>query len=264
MTAIDWIRADLKKNYSSELVDALLDSYTEIKEQYYLGKHEPSELNGGKFVEACARILQQELTKSYTPVGTSVGNMVNLLKGFEMLPGTLNESFRVHIPRVLISIYNIRNRRGVGHLGGDVQPNLADATLIATSADWILAEIYRVFYATTLDEAQRIVNELVSRKLLLVHSVGPVKRVLDPSLSKRDQALLVLYVTHPNSMSDQELFKNVEYSNLSMFRKSVLKELHRDRKIEYSTDGTCTILPPGMKYVEANYSNWVERLNQAL
>jgi hypothetical protein len=258
----DQIKDDLKKKYSSELVDALMNSYIELKEQYYLGKHEPSELNGGKFVEACARIIQQQLTGSYTPIGTPIRNMADLLRGFETSPSTNHESFRLHIPRMLLSIYDIRNRRGVGHLGGDVEPNLADATIISTAADWILAELYRMFYAVSLNKAQEIVNELVRRKLLLVHNIGTVKRILDPTLPFKDQTLLLLSSIYPEMVSDDEIIKDLEYSNPSLFKSSILKELHRSRMIEYGADGICGILPPGQLYVEKNYMAWLAKLNE--
>lgn len=49
---------DLKTVFPSDLVEALLDSYVEIKTNFIIDKWEPAELNGGKFVEATIRILQ--------------------------------------------------------------------------------------------------------------------------------------------------------------------------------------------------------------
>ncbi|MBL7225150.1 MAG: hypothetical protein ISS59_03365 [Desulfobacteraceae bacterium] len=260
-TAIKQIKADLAGKYPVALVDALVTSYMEIKEQFYLGKHEPSELNGGKFVEACVRIIQYELTGNHTPIGTPIRNMTSVLRGFESQPSTHHESFRIHIPRLLLTIYGIRNRRGVGHLGGDVNPNLGDATLVSTTADWILSEIYRMLYTITLEEAQGMVEQLVRRKLLLIQQIGSIKRVLDPSLSYKDQTLVLLASYYPKPISDKELFGYVEYSNLSKYRSSILKQLHKARKINYDTGGECIILPPGLRYVEENYNRWLSKIN---
>lgn len=194
---INRIRTDLKQKYAEELVDAFVDSYIEIKEQFYLEKHEPSELNGGKFVEACARIIELELTGQFTPIGSPINNMVLLLRRFETAQTSYHDSFRLHIPRTLLTIYNIRNRRGVGHLGGDVNPNIADATLIATCADWVMAEIYRIIYTSTLEKAQAVVTQLVKRKISLVHNIGEVKRVLASFLNFKDQTLLLLTSIFP-------------------------------------------------------------------
>jgi len=259
---LDKIRNDLKQTYPPEICDSLIDSYTEIRQQYYLGKHEPAELNGGKFVEAVLRLIQQALTGKYTPIGTPISNTPKVLNDFEQINKTQNESLRINIPRTLIAIYNIRNRRGVGHLGGDVNPNLSDSTLIVTSANWVMAEIYRIIYKVSLNEAQNIVNDLVKRKLLLIHEIGNIKRVLDPELTIRDQVLLLLYSVIPQSMTDEDLLTCIEYTNKSYFKNGTLKNLHKERKIEYSAEGKCIILPPGVRYVEQQYSTWIEKINK--
>ena len=256
------IRSDLKQKYPNELVDAFVDSYVEIKEQFYLEKHEPSELNGGKFVEACVRVLELELTGQFTPIGTSIKNMVLLLRKFETAPTSHHDSFRLHVPRTLLTIYNIRNRRGVGHLGGDVNPNIADATLIAACADWVMAEIYRMFYTSTLEKAQTVVTQLVKRKISLVHDVGQAKRVLAAFLNFKDQTLLFLTSLYPESTLDKNLLYQLEYSNLSAYKIRILKPLHKARMINYSDEGDCVILPPGLKYVEDRYQKWLLKLNR--
>ncbi|MFC1947020.1 hypothetical protein ACFLXY_03765 [Chloroflexota bacterium] len=214
---IDIIRNDLKKVYPPDVCDALINSYIELKEQYYLGKHEPAELNGGKFCEACLRLIQYSLTGKYTPIGDHIPNIPLALRNFENEDKTKHDSFRLHIPRVLIAMYNIRNRRGVGHLSGDANPSLTDSTLILSLADWILTELYRIVYSVSLDEAQYIVNNLIKRKMLLIHKIGNIKRVLDPALTIRDQTLLLLYNTMPESMTDEELLVCIEYKNKSYF-----------------------------------------------
>lgn len=259
---LEQIRKDLAVVYPQNIVDALLDSFIEIRENYYLGKYEPAELNGGKFVEACVRLLQFELTGSYIPIGQSIRNMVNELRNFEQAPSSFHDSLRLHIPRLLLGIYNIRNRRGVGHLSGDVNPNLADANIITNAANWTLAEIYRMHYAVSLDDAQKTVNNLVERKIPLVYEMGDVKRVLNPKLPAKDQTLVLLYSVYPNGLSDDELLRHTEYSNSSYFRRNILPALHKKRFIYYSEDGSCTILPPGLHYVEENYESWVSKITR--
>lgn len=259
---IEQFRIDLKSSYPKAIVDALLDSFIKMRENYYLEKHEPAELNGGKFVEACVRLIQYHLTGNYVPIGKKIPNMVVELRNFENSPTNSNDSYRIHIPRVLLSIYNLRNRRGVGHLGGDINPNLADSTFIASAANWVLAELYRIHYTISLAEAQKIVDDLVVRKIALIHDLGKIKRVLDPTLSARNKILLLLYSAYPKGLSDDELRKSVEYSNYSYFKKQILGKLHRERFIEYSSEGICLILPPGIKFVEENQIKWLSDLNR--
>lgn len=258
------VAADLGLKLPSELVDALLDSYSEIKQNFFLGRHEPSELNGGKFCEACIRIVQHETNGGhYTALGIPVSDMIGKLRDFEKLPSTsANESYRIHIPRVLVTMYNIRNKRGVGHLGGDVNPNVADSSLLVACADWVMAELFRIHYQCTLDEAQRIVDSLVQRRLVLVHELEKVRRVLMPSLPHRDQTLLLLAAAHPESVSESNLITWIEPANKSRYLRNVLRALHSDRLIEYDQAGWCMILPTGLNYVAAQYPIWLAKLNK--
>jgi hypothetical protein len=255
------LRNDLKNSKPSDLVDALIDSYIEIKENYYLQKHEPSELNGGKLVEALARILEYTFNGTYTAIGTSISNMPQFLKNFEQKPTTFHDSLRLHIPRALITIYNIRNRRGVGHLSGDVNPNFADSTLIASLADWCIAELFRLQFSMSLNEAQKIVDQLVKRKLLLMHDINGVVRILNPNLKYKEQVLLLLTHAYPDPLTEEQLITYTEHPKKSNLRSNVLKPLHDLRYIEKDDTYKCIILPPGLAFVETNYNKWINCLN---
>lgn len=262
MINIDNFRADLLHSYPEDIVDSLLATFTEIRENYFLGKLEPAELNGGKFVEACVRLLQYQLSGTATPIGTPIRNMADTLRRFEDIPRAGNhDSYRLHIPRGLLSIYNIRNQRGVGHLPGEISPNMADANLIVSTANWIMAELYRLNFQVPIEEAQIIIDSIVERRLSLVHDLGAVRRVLDPKMEARDQTLLLLYVSHPDPLSDNKLLFDLEYKNASRYRRIVLPGLHQERLLNYFPDGKCVILPPGLDYVERNHNKWLEKFN---
>ena len=254
---IDKIKTDLSAALPKELVDYLMSAYHEIKENYLLERHEPSELNGGKFVEACCRILEQETKGSYTAVGAHMPDMIGKLRAFEQIPSaSAIESYRIHIPRSLATIYNIRNKRGVGHLGGDVNPNFADSTLICACADWILAELLRIHYSFSLDEAQSLVDSIVIRPTFLVHQIDDIKRVLNPKLKNKDQILVLLASEYPSRISDSTLFNWIEPKSKGTFI-NLLKKLHSERLIEYGVDKSCLILPTGLKYVDKNQNEFI-------
>ena len=255
---LDKVKIDLKTKLPADIVDHLLTSYIEIKENYLLNRHEPSELNGGKFVEACFRILEFETKGSFTAIGVHTTDMIGKLRAFEQLPAaSAIESFRIHIPRNLSSIYNIRNKRGVGHIGGDVNPNFVDATFICSCADWTLAELLRIYYTCTLREAQKIADAIVIRPTFLIHTIDNIKRVLNPKLKQRDQVLVLLASEHPNAILDSTLVEWIEPKSKATFINSVLKKLHVERIIEYKKDKNCLILPTGLKYIDQNHTTFL-------
>lgn len=253
---INQFSIDLKRVFPGDLVDALLESYVEIKTNFITQKWEPSELNGGKFVEATVRIIQFVLNGTNTPIGTSIRNTFAELQSFERSSSTFLDSYRLHIPRCLGTIYNIRNRRGVGHLSGDVNPNKADSLLIITISEWVLAELYRINYNVSLSDAQNLVNVLVSRKLELVFDLNGIKRILNPILKLKDKILLLLYSENNSFLTLENLCLHLKYKNSNYLKSKILKELDKIEFIEFTEDDKLYLLPPGQKYVEDNYEIW--------
>ena len=215
---------------------------------------EPSELNGGKFSEAVYSVIEGSIKDKFPTKPSKPSDMVKACRALETIPADPHRvgdrSLRILIPRVLQALYEIRNNRGVGHVGGDVDPNFLDATAVYAMASWVLAEIVRIFHAVSTKEAQEIVDELVERKHPLVWEVDGIRRVLDPQMNKTDQAFLLLY-SKSGWVSEKDLFDWVEYSNSSMFRKSVLVASHNSRLIEYDqAQGRARISPLGSADVE--------------
>jgi hypothetical protein len=161
-----------------------------------------------------------------------------------------DRSLRILIPRLLPVLYEIRNNRGVGHVGGDVDPNFMDATAVFSMSSWVLAELVRIFHGASIDEAQASVDALVERKIPVIWDTGTVRRILDTTLSASNQTLLLLYQS-VSWIAEKDLMSSIEYSNPSVYRAKVLNKLHRDRMIEYDkVKKQAKISPKGSKHVE--------------
>ena len=92
-----------------------------------------------------------------------------------------------------MALYEVRNNRGVGHVGGDVDPNHMDATLVVASAKWVVAELVRLFHAVDTKTATEIVEALITREVPAVWEVNGKRRVLTGGLTMKQKALLLLY-----------------------------------------------------------------------
>jgi hypothetical protein len=244
------IRSSIEALASADLANAILIEYDELTRRFDLRDFQPSELNGGRFAEAAFRICQQVCTSGSTAIGRTLPGVDQLLRTLEQTPSKgIDDTFRLHIPRTLRLIYDLRNKRDVAHLGAGVSPNYADAALVLNCASWVLAEVVRVSHKCDVQTAQVIVDNLAERRTSLIWEENEVIRVLRPGLPYRDQVLLILHHLQPNWVDDHKLFKWVEYSTLTAFRKNVLTKLHKDAEIFYK-DQTAKILPPGNTYVE--------------
>ncbi|MHB8542164.1 MAG: hypothetical protein ACYDCD_14675 [Candidatus Acidiferrales bacterium] len=236
------------------LRDPLFQSYQEIVTNFAEHRWEPSELNGGKFCEVVYTIVNGVIAGSFPPKPSKPGDMVLACRNLEGTPAQASRvgdrSLRILIPRVLPTLYEIRNNRGVGHVGGDVDPNFMDATAVYAMASWILAELVRIFHRISTKDAQETVDALVERKIGLVWEVEEIKRVLDPNMNKDDQTLVLLY-SKPAWAREKDLVTWVEYSNATMFRRNILRVLHKARLIEYDArQHRARISPLGSKHVE--------------
>jgi len=233
------------------LRDELYKAYSEIERNFRERRWEPSELNGGKLCEVIYSIVKGHLDGNYPPTSTKPSNMVDACRNLEQSPSSFPRSFRIQIPRMLMSLYEIRNNRGVGHVGGDVNPNEMDATCVLQMSKWLVAELIRAFHNTTVESAQHAVDSLSEREIALVWQIGDTKRILDPHMSRADQTLLLLY-SSSDPLTEQELLSHVEYSNGSVYRRDVLRKLHAKRFVEYDESTKLVVISPlGITHVES-------------
>lgn len=236
------------------LRDPLFASFREIASNYTEGRWEPSELNRGKFCEAAYTIIDGSIAGTFAVAPSKPRNMGDACRALErQTPDSArvgDHSLRILIPRMLVMLYEFRNKRGVGHIGGDVNPNFLDATAVYAMASWVFGELVRIFHKVSTDVAQKAVDAIIERKHPLVWETGGVRRVLEPEMSAKDQVLILAYGA-PDWVSVADLCKSVEAARPSDFRTRVLKRLHDQRLIEFDTARQRVKLSPrGAKDVE--------------
>jgi hypothetical protein len=207
----------------------------------------------GKVCEIALRLLQEKILGTPVPFGTKIANYADECR--KLITGPVargTESERTIIPRALVFLYTMRNKRGIGHVGGDVDANGIDIATMARTADWIICELIRINHGLSLEEAQDIVDGLSVRQLPSVWEVAGKKRVLKDGLKAKDQALLLLYSSVDSSVLMEDLCAWVEYSNSSIFKK-MISALHKERYLEYDKEAeSITLSPKGTIYVEAH------------
>ena len=248
------IKRQLSASIERVLVDRLLESYIGIKQNYYLGKHKPSELDSAHFAEVVIRILQCVTSPDhkFTPLGTRLNNFNREVAHFAQLPALdFHESIRLHIPRAVQAIYGIRSRRGVAHIGGDVSPNLSDSTFVIVTCDWIMTEFIRLYYTSSLEEAQKLVDSLVQRKAPVIQDFSGYLKVLNPKLSIPRKILLLLYYRGEEGASTKELEHWLKIESASNISKA-LARLEHEKGYIHRDNSHCFITWTGIRFVEKN------------
>jgi len=225
----------------------LLQEFTNIINNYMETRWTPLELSGGRFCEIVYTIIHGYAAGSYPSAPSKPRNFVDACRGLEGHAG-VPRSFQILIPRLLPALYEIRNNRGVGHVGGDVDSNFMDSTAVVSITSWIVAELVRVFHGVSTAEAQQLVNNLAERRIPLVWKSGEIRRVLNPKLSLKDQILLLI-ASCSNKVSADRLFNWTGHTKRAYFNR-LLRQLHSKRLLEFDEESKeVEILPPGCDHV---------------
>lgn len=230
----------------------IISSYLDLKSRHAEGKYDAAGVSAGKLCETVIRLLQHELKKTVTPFGQQIANFAGECDSFAQVPKAVaNESLRIVIPRGLSYLYTLRNKRGIGHAGGDVDANAIDGATIARVGDWIICELIRIFHNMSLEDADALVASLSSREIPDIWEVGGKKRVLRSGLDFTQKTLLLLYSSVESAVLAEDLFSWTKYSNFAVYKTKVLGKLDTKNSIEYDRDSDTVIISPlGIKYVE--------------
>jgi hypothetical protein len=248
--------ADAFKVLPSGLRGDLLNAYNDIVKNYAERRWEPASLNGGKLCEAAYTVVRGLADGNFSARSKKPRNMVDACKDMEK-EAAQPRSVKIQIPRVIVALYEIRNNRGVGHAGGDVDPNEMDATAVLYMSKWLVAELVRVLHTLTTTEAAEIVEALVKRQVALVWTSGEKKRVLKPGLTWKRNTLLLL-LSETGEVTEAELFNRIEHTSLPVYRRDVLRLGHKARLWDYDEkDRKIRLLAPGIEAAEEILHNHV-------
>jgi hypothetical protein len=243
------LRDSLRASLPSELVDELLAAHAEAKRSLFLGGLRLAEVEGGRFCEAAYRILEFQTTAAYTPLGKQL-DTEKLGKNLAGLPqGSHADSVRIHIPRALRVVYDVRNKRDAAHLGDGIDPNLQDATLVAATIDWVLAELVRLHHAVSPNVAHGMVEHIVTRQTPVVEDFDGFLKVLRTDLGARERCLVLLYQRGKAGASLPELSNWVPPAMRKNLKRTLTQLVHEKAWV-HESGGTYRITKAGIAEVD--------------
>lgn len=249
---ISFNKAELEKalsGISSPFKILIIDIFIEIKKRhlrsYYNDEFDAVGISAGKFCETVFRFLQHEIFGSYIPFEKHIPNFPAELNKIIQSPSANGiDSIRIIIPRALILIYTLRNKRGIGHVGGDIVANQIDIATIVKNIDWVVCELIRIYHNLSITEAQLVINSLNLKMLPDIWNLDNKKRVIRDGLTYSDKVLLILYNELDNKATLKELFQWTEYSSYSMFKSKVIEPLHKKNLIDYDKNSQLILISP--------------------
>ncbi len=139
------IFSELKKTFpTSKIVDKIEQEYEEIKLSFIIEDISKIGLHSGRFCELISSLicnveLNQIDNLNKIDFNKNIDNLINSQKH-----KASEEITRLMIPRILRSIYTIRNKKKIAHIK-DFNPQKIDMKFINTAVDWILSHILLIY-----------------------------------------------------------------------------------------------------------------------
>ena len=236
----------LKQKFPDELCSNFIESFLAIIREHRKKNWKYAGNESGQFIEVARRMLEFATTSKYTPLSEKLPLFnENTLRSYEHGDISIDNSYRMLIPRYLYAMYSVRNKRGIIHKS-EINPNAMDSTMLLNNAKWILAEFVRLSSNLPFEETAELIESLLEREQPIFWTIGEVTRILYPRMDSASKILCLLY--YQDGQADAKLQSSIEYKNSARF-KEILRKLHNDRKIEY-INSDCFLSPIGLKEAE--------------
>ncbi len=237
-----------------ELQEALVKEYREIKKRFALGDWGPGELKGGRFAEVILRIFQHLLGDSPTPFGDQISpsNKESILNRIKTDPN-IDEHVRQKITSLTRLLLDFRNNRDSAHLGR-FNANRMDAFFVMSVANWVMAELIRVFGDCPMEEAEAIVASITVKELPVIFEREGEQFIAKLGLSAKEEVLILLY-RNEGGLDFDFLFSKTKDQNKTRFERT-LDKMRKEKLIEVK-DGKFFLMPRGIEAVEEkNLLSW--------
>lgn len=231
----------------SVLAHEVVEAYQEAKRRFHLNDFMPNAVEGGRFSEAVLRILQWATTGSFTPLADpkfKAESVINQLPAAAGQP----ESIRLHVPRAVRVIYDIRNKRNTAHLSDGIDPNVQDASIVVAVMGWILAELVRLYHSVPPLKAQQMIEALVSREVPMIQVFDDRPRILK-TIPASDHVLVLVYWAGAAGVDRKELSQWVP----APMRANLLRTLNQlhDKHLIHFIEPLVRITIAGQQSVES-------------
>lgn len=230
----------------SVLSQAMIDCLKEAEESFIEHKWKSAGIAVGHFVEAVVRFLEFKRDAKYTPISKPAPKMNPAWLSKCESSTVLHDSYRFHIPRLCLSIYGMRNKKGYGHLSVELCKRV-DVTAMMDACRWILAEIVQIESNLSEVETSELVEQIVEKPVHWIWKANGVFRLTKSAGSVENDILVLLY--YLGKSNEREVLASIETS--PAYLRKCLKKLHKNRLIEYSSaDRSCEISPIGITKAE--------------
>ena len=229
----------LSQKIDKNIVEDLVNSYEEIKNEFINNNYVEVHSKSGKFVENVFIILNFIITNK-TIGELKLGDINKISKKLKNANDSkYAESIRLLIPDIARSlIYQPRSKMGAVHKK-PVTPDFIDAKLTISASDWIMAELLRQYDTREVKKIQQLINNVVMDHIPIIQKIGE-EIFVDAHVRCNEEILIILY-QNTNGLTKKEIYAAIKHFDRStVFRN--LKKMEKSR---------CVFLTEANRYVIA-------------
>ena len=213
---VDALSAGIPVELAQDLVSEFVSLRVDVASRR-LGGSAP-----GKFVESLVQALQFLDSGSYS----SHPDVDKELRGFESRTSNVPDGLRICATRVARAMYSLRSKRNISHKG-EVDPNSFDLGFLHAGAQWVMAELLRTITDVSMEDAGRLIAQVLVPVGGVVEDLGSRRLVL-ADLSVRDELLVLLQSHYPSPVVLAEIVASMDRRDASGVRRAV-RELWKKR-----------------------------------
>lgn len=199
------------------LVTQLLDEFVSMERRYIQRDWEPTELDGGQFCEALARILYH-VDAGNLNHNKTVDDCLKYIENEQVAHGIQPRRDALHLARVIRTAYTFRSQRGAVHISATYTPNHMDSRFLIECVRWCLEEVIRIWWSGDREIAAKAVRELLQFDVPCIGSFEGALLVQRTDLKAEEEILVLLHYAGEQGFRRQEILQHARISQRSVDR----------------------------------------------
>lgn len=249
------IQSEFSKFFGEELAKELIEEYSKLKEAEIQRKYDYVCQIAGKYFETTVKILLK-LKKGINPSAKGINFEKACTELLQEQKITIDdEILTLLFPLVLKGGYAIRNKKRVSHARG-INPDFMDSRYLCILADWIMAELLRLYHSKDDKSIQSIINKIIARKIPLLQEINGDKVLLDKKISASLASLLIIYSNEGSMPHDQAKRILCSYYKEPNIVVSIRNNID-DRKIHEDNKNILHLTEKGYQFLEKKLADFL-------
>jgi hypothetical protein len=228
---------------------AIVESYADMQQRFFVGDWKPSELDGGRLCEAISRACYQLDSGTITHSQMPKEICEKLEDKKNQNQHNLDPKARRHISRAIMLAYKFRSDRGSVHISPTYTANEMDSMVILQVGKWIIAEFLRLSWNKDQKIIAETISEIIQLEYSLIHELDGVPLILEEKVSAPEEILLLLNHADSHRLNRDRLTELAKNNTPKSVGVAISRLLSTNEIRSTTVSGEVALTPKGEKRV---------------